>query len=349
MGYFNSDRPTLKDVAVKAGTSIATASNVISAKKGKFVSEKLRAKVLEAAEELGYLPNVIARSMKGKKRNIIAMLVPELYNSIYMRMVVGAERYATEKGYLMLLCSTLYDPSREEGYMQSLIAQQVDGFLLAVSLSRAVMAEKLERLGIPYVILDTPFFASSFPYDSVAFGGDKAVIMALQHLYDKGHRRIGYVGNVTGEHNERNEAFRKGVRMLGLDERECPSHLGYMNDEDCERMMKECIKESRCTAIVIGHHMVAESIVRQMRRLNIQVPRDISVVVVGNPIWTEMAGPGFTAVELPHPEMGRLAAKMLIDRIEGHAGEKKQVWLQSELIERASVADLNARQGRSQE
>lgn len=131
--------------------------------------------------------------------------------------------------------------------------------------------------------------------------------------------------------------------MLGLVESDCPSHLGYMGDEDGERMMRDCLRESRCTAIVIGHHMVAETIVRQMRKLNIQVPRDISVVIVGNPIWTEMSGPGFTSVELPHPEMGRLAAKMLIDRIEGQAGEKKQVWLQSKLIERASVADLNGK------
>jgi DNA-binding LacI/PurR family transcriptional regulator len=154
----NASRSTLRDVAVLSGTSIATASNVISGKKNKFVSEKLRRKVLEAARELGYLPNQLARSMKGKNRRIIAVLVPELYNSVYMRMVIGAERAASDRGYLLLICSTLGDPEKEEGYVQSLMAEQVDGFLMAVSLKGAESIQKLQMLDIPYVVLDTRGF-----------------------------------------------------------------------------------------------------------------------------------------------------------------------------------------------
>lgn len=339
MGMRKQIQPTLKDVAIKAGTSIATASNVISGKKGKFVSEKLRCKVLNAASELGYLPNMVARSMKGKSRRIIAMLVPELYNSVYMRMVMGAERVATERGYLMLICSTLEEPSREEGYIQSLIAQQVDGFLLAVSLKGATNAELLERLGMPFVVLDRPF-VSSFPYESVTFDEKQAVRKAFMHLYDKGHRSICYIGPVGSLVVERRNAFKDVVREMNLDEKKCPVHLLFMNDDESERLLKECMSERSCTALIIGHHMIAEHMVKQMRKHNIKVPEDFSVIIIGNPIWTELSGPGFTAVELPHPEVGRLASQRLIDRIEGSKEKKKSIVIECELIERSSVKDL---------
>ena len=332
-------RPTLRDVAVLAGTSIATASNVISGRQGKYVSEKLRQKVLEAAADLGYTPNLLARSMKGKSRKMIAMLVPELYNTIYMRMVVGAERVFNDRGYLMLICSTMGDPAREEGYIQSLLAQQVDGFMLAISPKGAVHVGKIERMGVPYVVLDRPYEAD-YPYDSVAFDGGGAVAMAVGHLYGKGHRRIGFIGPVMPEFADRRRSFSSTVEKLGLKANDCPLYLGYPTEEEGERMVLEFLAGRSCTALVIGHHIIGEHVVRRMREAGLEVPRDASVVIVGNPVWAEMAGPGFTAVELPHPELGEIGAGRLIDRIEGSTDAKRAILVDCTMAERASVSDI---------
>lgn len=335
-------RPTLKEVAVLAGTSIATASNVISGRQGKFVSEELRKKVLEAAADLGYTPNLLARSMKGKGRKMIAMLVPELYNTIYMRMVVGAERVFNDRGYLMLICSTMGDPAREEGYIQSLLDQQVDGFMLAISLKGSVHVDKIEKRGVPYVVLDRPY-AADYPYDSVAFDGGEAVTMAVEHLYDKGHRRIGFIGPVMPEFVDRRNSFASTVARLGLSRDDCPEYLGHPSEEEGARLLGEFLAGNKCTALVIGHHIIGEHVVERMREIGLEVPRDVSAVIIGNPVWAKMAGPGFTAVELPHPELGEIGAARLIDRIEGSDDEKRAILVDCTMVERASVAEIGGK------
>jgi LacI family transcriptional regulator len=332
-------RPTLRDVAVLSGTSIATASNVISGKKNKYVSEMLRRKVLDAASQLGYTPNQLARSMKGKSRRIIAMLVPELHNSIYMRMVQGAEKVASERGYLLLICSTLGDPAKEQGYVESLMAEQVDGFLLAVSLEGTESVQKLQMLNIPFVVLDRPF-PSMFPYDSVAFDGGEAIALAVRHLYEKGHRSICYMGLASDDMEHRHASFRKACNDFGLDDAKCPIRLGLLAQGEGERLIGACKEE--CSAIVIGSHLIAEGVVKAMRNKGVVIPQDVSVVMVGNPIWTEIASPGFTAVELPHPGVGSIGMKKLLDRIEGSDKPKEQLWLDCSLVERASVKDLGS-------
>ena len=335
-------RPTLRDVAEAAGTSIATASNVISGKKAKFVSDRLKRKVLEAAEKLNYLPTQLARTVYGKRRHIVAVLVPELHNAVLMRMMQGAQSVATERGYLLLICSTLRDPAKEEGYIQSLMAEGIDGFLIAVTLEGTESVQKLQMLDIPYVVLDREF-PSIFPYDSVSYDEEQAVLLAVRHLYDMGHRNIGYMGHATEAMSIRNEAFRKICRKLKLDDKDCPVNLGLLNEEEGDRMLDACVAYSKCSALVIGSHQVGENVIRAMRKKGVSVPEDISVVIVGNPIWTDMAGPGYTAIELPHPEMGSMGMSLLLNRIEGSKTPKRKMTLECRLVSRASVKDVNGK------
>ncbi len=338
----NNSRPTLRDVASAAGTSIATASNVISGKKNKFVSDRLKKKVLEAAERLNYSPTQLARTIHGKRRHVVAVLVPELHNAVLMRMIQGAQKVASDRGYLILICSTLRDPAKEEGYIQSLMQEGVDGFLIAVTLQGTESVQKLQMLDIPYVVLDRDF-PSMFPHDSVGFEDEKAVSIAVKHLYDMGHRQIGYMGYATEDMARRNGSFRKACRELKLDDNACPVHLGLLSEGEGERLLDTYAQASECSALVIGSHLVGEDVIRAMRKKGISVPDDISVVVVGNPIWTDMAGPGFTAVELPHPEMGSMGMTMLINRIEGSKTPKRSVMLDCSLVVRASVKDVNGK------
>ncbi len=337
-----NSRPTLRDVASAAGTSIATASNVISGKKNKFVSDRLKKKVLEAAERLNYSPTQLARTVHGKRRHVVAVLVPELHNAVLMRMIQGAQKVASDRGYLILICSTLRDPAKEEGYIQSLMQEGVDGFLIAVTLQGTDSVQKLQMLDIPYVVLDRGF-PSVFPYDSVSFEDEQAVSLAVRHLYDMGHRQIGYMGYATEDMARRNASFRKACRELKLNEADCPVHLGLLSAGEGERMLNSCAETHSCSAIVIGSHLVGEDVIRALRQKGLSVPDDISVVIVGNPIWTDMAGPGFTAVELPHPEMGSMGMAMLIDRIEGSRSPKRNVKLDCSLIIRSSVRDINGK------
>ena len=111
-----SPRPgkaTLKDVARRAGTSIATASVVLSQSTGKYVSDELRVRVLEAARYYNYRPNISARRMKGKNGRSLAILVPQFENFFFNRIVIGAENYANSKEYILSIYSTLDEEDKE--------------------------------------------------------------------------------------------------------------------------------------------------------------------------------------------------------------------------------------------
>jgi DNA-binding LacI/PurR family transcriptional regulator len=101
----------------------------MSGRKAKYVSPELAARVRAASEQLGYLPDLLARSMKGKSRRMVAILVPEFWNPVFTRMVIGAEQVARENGYLLMILSTLGDPDYERDHLTNLAAQRVDGCL----------------------------------------------------------------------------------------------------------------------------------------------------------------------------------------------------------------------------
>ena len=340
MSQLPGNRPTLKDVAYLADTSIATASNVLSDRDDKYVSEELAQRVRRAAETLGYRPNLVARSMKGKSRNLVAVLIPEFWNPVFTRIVVGAEQVARENGYLLLICSTEGDPQRQEEYLHNLAAQQVDGYLITPVSEDGGIIERMASLNLPFAVVDRPV-ASSADYDLVAYDMKSAAIRGVDYLVRHGHRRIGFIGWDAPVVRPRLEGFALAIRDAGLNPEECPVHLGELSRDSGAALARECIEHGDITALFIGHHHIGEGAMAQIAGMGIGVPDDLSVVVFGNPTWTQIVMPGLTCMDMPDAEMGRTAMEMLIASLRGTRRTTAKVWLDCKLVERGSVRNIS--------
>lgn len=344
--------PTLKDVAEAAGVSVATVSNVLNPDSAKFVSLVLRERVQSAAAALSYRPNALARSMRGKGRRALAILIPQFENFFFTRLVIGAERVAYAHGYVLLICSTYDEPARERFYVERLLSQQVDGFLLSPTAAGTANTRLLRDRGIPYVVVDRRLQGCGEEYDYVGFDNRQGAALATEHLIARGHRRIGFLGWQTGLPviGERKDGFLDALARHGLGEETCPILLGPHTRADGERLLMQLLAEHEVTAVLAGHQYLAEGVVLALRRLGKRVPDDLSLIVYGRAPWTELTNPPLVCVEMPDTELGERAVRRLVDRVEGRAEGCEQVWIKPSLSPGASVAEgPGARRRRTRE
>ncbi|MGE5623425.1 MAG: LacI family DNA-binding transcriptional regulator [Methanocella sp.] len=335
--------PTLKDVAETAGVSVATVSNVLNPDASKFVSAALRERVQAAAQALNYRPNVLARGMRGKGRRALAILVPQFENFFFTRLVIGAERVAHAQGYVLLICATYDEPSRERFYIERLLSQKVDGFLLSPTAAGAANTCLLREGKIPYVVVDRQLPGFSEEYDFVGFSNRQAADLATEYLIAHGHRRIGFIGWNTGLPvlDERKDGFLDAVARHGLDPKDAPILLGPHTREEGERLLERLLAEHDVSAVFAGHQYQAEGVVLALRKLGKRVPKDLSLVVYGRPPWTELADPPPVCVEMPDSELGERAVRRLVERIEGRTVGYLHDWVAPSLSPGASVATVS--------
>ncbi|HYH04833.1 MAG TPA: LacI family DNA-binding transcriptional regulator, partial [Bacillota bacterium] len=212
-----SGSPTLKDVAKRAGTSIATASVVLNNTPYKYVSEVLRQQVLAAAHELQYRPNIPARRMKGKGGKFLAILVPQFDNTYFHRIVIGAESYANSFNYTLSIFSTHDQEDQELSFIENLISLQVDGVLISPAVYHSRSIQLLRETKIPFIIVDRPVETVA-DHDFVSLDYFEAGYRGTRLLLDKGHRRIAFFG---WEHpmptiSERRKGFQQAIADAGI-------------------------------------------------------------------------------------------------------------------------------------
>ncbi|MGE5102973.1 MAG: LacI family DNA-binding transcriptional regulator, partial [Deltaproteobacteria bacterium] len=181
-----ASRVTMHDVARRAGVSQPLVSLVIGGSQSVRVSEATRDRILRAAEELGYRPNVIARALVQSRSYSLGIIVPDLYNPFFVDVVAGVERVAAEEGYAVLLCNAVEVAAAR--HIEALRARQIDGIIID-----AVGAASLDAIALAdlnAVLIDEP----SQVHLSVMSDAVEAGRLAAKHLLDLGHRRIGLIG-----------------------------------------------------------------------------------------------------------------------------------------------------------
>jgi LacI family transcriptional regulator len=181
---------TIKDVAVKAATSIATVSYVFSNAE-RYIRPELRERVLAAAADIGYVKNAAASSIKGKRRGILAIVVAQFGNSFFTRMCVEIVSIARQEGYVVTLCNSDEDPEQERIILERLIAQQIDGCILCTALSGEENIHLLRRRRIPYVILERSFPGSRIPHNFVGHDNFESGYLATRHARLVRRTRVG--------------------------------------------------------------------------------------------------------------------------------------------------------------
>ena len=306
---------TIKDVAKKAGTSIATVSYVFSNRE-RYLRPELRERVLQAAAEIGYVKNAAASSIKGKPRGILAVLVAQFGNSFFTRMCVEIVSIAREAGYVVTLCNSDEDPAQERTILERLVMQRIDGCIISPAISGKDNTILLQQHRIPYVILERAFPESFAPHHFVGHDNFQSGYMATRRLLEAGHRRIAFSGWDSPVPNvrERVDGYRAALREYGVDQEHELVLTGEMSGEAGRKMAAEIIAAGM-TAAVLGHYDTGKGSFQYFQDNNIRWPEDISLVMIGTPEWAEVLRPRPTCIERPGDQMGAAAANLLLSSI----------------------------------
>lgn len=329
---------TIKDVARKAGTSIATVSYVFSNAE-RYMSPDLRERVLKAAAEIGYVKNAAASSIKGKRRGILAVVVAQFGNTFFTRMCVEIVSIARQEGYVVTLCNSDEDPQQERIILERLVAQRIDGCILSPALSLESNTALLQRHHIPYVILERSFPASTKQHNFVGHDNFQSGYLATRHLLAAGHRRIAFAGWGSPIPNvcERVDGYRAALReyCVGADGEAVLT--GELSQAAGWKMAAQ-LAAGACTAVVLGHHDIAKGALLYFQDRGIRWPTDLSLVVIGTPEWAGVLSPRLTCIERPEHSMAVAAASLLLENIVNPNKQPMQQMFTSTVIEGDSVA-----------
>lgn len=312
---------TIKDVAARAGVSPSTVSRVVS--NHPRISEKTKRQVRLAMEELGYHPNVLARSLAKKSSEAIGVLIPSTTEEFFMNpffpeLLRGISEVAKREGYDILL--TTSDTGKEDvrTLTRMIHGKRVDGVLLLSSRMQDPLMQVLQENPFPAALVGRPMM--ELPIAWVNNDNVHACYQATKHLIGLGHSRIGFLGGDEGllVTRDRLQGYHQALDESGIPtDRRLMFSSSFMEQGGYMGMMRLLALPDRPTAVVASDDLLAFGAMRAAGELGYRIPEDIAVVGFNNVKLTEISNPSLTSVDVNIYELGTTAAQLLIEQIRG--------------------------------
>lgn len=341
-------RPTQADVARMAGVSTATVSYVVNDQtEGKIpISPMTRERVLEAIVKLGYQPDARARSLRSGATDTIGLLIPDMDNPHYWEIAEGVEEKVQAAGFEMLLANTSLDPQREIDTLNGLTSRRIDALILTLSFldqSRGLLQQLAKQR---YSVVTLGY---AFPgLDCIETGYAGATAQIMSHLFELGHRRIGFAHGVGSPDlaTNRLKVFRKSFsdRDIPLDE-DLIVHCGKSMEDGYQATRRLLDLEPRPTAIVTVNDLLAIGALRAITEQGLRVPDDISVAGFDDIPMAAYLNPPLTTVRANAREIGRRAAILALKRIQEPDLPVQKACVEAELVIRSSTGPAPGSQG----
>jgi len=332
-----AQKVTLRDVARHAGVSVTTVSNVVRG--WPYIAEETRLKVEQAIQELGYVPHPIAKWLRRGYTQTIGFVVPDVTNSHFAALVDTVENIAREHGYSVLVLNTHEDELREAEGVRLLTSGLGDGILLVQTANALQNGSLLRDVTIPVVAIDRVRETFNGPFCNV----DNFAVtrLAMQHLYDLGHRRIAHLAGPSTalSAQDRAESYRQFIREAGLEYEYLSTNPSQWCSDEGYRAMHQLLDESvRPTAVFVSNDRMAAGAIHAAIERGLRVPEDISLVGVDDIELSRHITPPLTTVRQPLEEMARIGVEMLLKLIQEEPLEQPHVSLAPSLIVRESTA-----------
>jgi LacI family transcriptional regulator len=331
----SAGRATLADVARLAGVSPSTASRALNGL-GQFTDET-RSAVLAAAEELGFEPSPLARSLRTQRTQTIGFVVPDVSSPFYAAALQGAQRELEREGYRVMLMDSEQDAPRELAALRTLLMHQVDGLLVSTTgISQESFENVLSLRRAPCVFLDTALEGAG---DGVVLLDNYAGMKLLvQHLAEHGHRSIAVLAGSQRETSgvERLDAFREEAAAQNLDSDQLVRLCRWTPESAREQTLELLSLDPPPTAIVACSAELALGCLAACRERGVAVPEDVAVACFDDPYVAPLLEPALTAIAYDPGELGRVAASLLLERIRTGDGDRSEVRVPVRLVVRRS-------------
>lgn len=326
-------RVTSGDVARRAGVSQSAVSRTFSP--GASVSEPMRNRVLQAAEELGYRPNALARAMISGKSRLIAILVAYLDNQFYPLVLEAMARALQDRGYQVLLFMT--EPGDQDTVVQKMLQFQVEGIVMASATLSSRLADECSRAGVPVVLFNR--YVPASPASSVTSDNLEGGRLLAHFLADGGHERVAFI---AGSEDSSTSRDREAGFYKGLAERGLVVHAravgGYSFEGAAVAVREVMRRRPRPDAIFVANdHMAFAAIDVIRQELRLRVPQDVSIVGYDDVPEAGWGGYRLTTVRQPGPEMVAATVAILLEQVENTGVARRAAVLPARLIVRASA------------
>jgi len=333
--------PTLADVARHAEVSTATVSRCLNSP-DQVVAET-RERVMQAVQVLGYAPNFSARALAAKRTNTIGAIIPTMENAIFARGIQAFQEELGNHGQTLLIASSSYREDLEEEQIRTLAARGADALLLIGYHRRPEIYEFLNRRNLPTLI--SWAYRDDAPQMSIGFDNAAAMAELVRLVIAKGHRRIGFISAPTAANDrarDRVDGVRRAMAEAGLSEdhlllRETP--YGFETGGTAFRQMM--LSDGAPSVIMCGNDVLAIGALRSAREMGLRVPQDVSITGFDDIELAVLAEPALTTVHVPHREMGRRAAEMLVQAVR-HRQVPDNIELQTDIRLRQSLGPARA-------
>ncbi len=338
----------MKDVAKKVGVSQPTVSHVINGTAP--ISENVRRKVLSAIDELGYVPNAMAKGLKTRKSAIVGLIVPDVSLHYYSAVVKAVERAMRLQGYMVFLCNTFYNAEVESQYIETLIQHNVIGVMSCSDLLEKKSFKLLERHRIPIVLIDSRTDTG----DGVTrIGVDNLEIarIAVNHLYEVGARNICYVSEPLGAEviGLRVNAFKQAMNEKGLECSDKNCFIAPKQYDTYDKMQQgynigaNILVNPSIDAVFASSDEFAFGVLSRLKEYGVGIPEDILLMGCDNDELSAMITPSLTSVVQPIKQMAKLGVKMLCDAIKEEKVSSETIVLEPSILIRESTVKIGKR------
>ncbi len=308
---------TLKDVAALAGVHPATASRALNHQTRLLVSAETANRILAAADELGYRPNTVARSLRTRRSHTVGVLIPDIANPLFPPIVRGIEDRLAADGYVALIGNTDSDDDRERLVFDGMLARHVDGVVCATAHLRSSLLAEAAAAQIPVVLVNRN--AEGYGFPAVSVDNERGIAMAVDHLVGLGHRRIAHIAGPqdvsTGLSRYRGFVAAMAAHGLTADPGLVAHATAYSLEEGdrCGRALLAA--DAGCTAVAAANDMLAVGCYAALDAAGLSCPQDISVVGFNDMPFMDRLRPPLTSVSFPHYQVGAEAGRLILEQI----------------------------------
>lgn len=336
---------TLDDIAQRVKVSRVTVSKALRGHPD--ISDKTAKLVRKVAEEIGYRPNIIARSLSARRSNMIGLVVPKIAHFFFGSVIEGIYNAAFSNNYETILTVSQENPDRERLHLQTLVSMRVDGIIISVSQGTKDLEvfHWIRKLGVPLLFVDRQPNPPLEGFSSIMVDDRACAFKAVEHAINVGYRRIACVGGDSRINigKERAAGFEAAMKAHGIPvEKKWIVPGGYSRETGHDAVLKLHAERQLPDLIFAMTYPVALGVYEAAKELGLSIPEDVDVICVGDSDVSRVISPALSCVRQPSFELGVKAVEVMLNLLaHPESAREQRLVLPADLIVRETCTGKN--------